>query len=186
MIANLERRAAGRASGTDTTIEGLAVPFGVLSGDLGGFREVFTPEAVDRTLAEQVDVRALVDHDPGKVIGRVKAGTLRLRKASDGLRVEITPPNTTLGRDILELVRRGDVSGMSIGFYVMPGGERFETRGEQTVRVITDARIVEASIVSWPAYESTDATVAQRSLQAFRAVQGQRIVWLRQRARLVG
>ncbi len=70
---------------------------------------------------------------------------------------------------------------MSIGFRVMPGGERFERRGGLDVRIITDARIVEASIVTFPAYAATDATVAQRALQAFRAGQGRSIYWLRRR-----
>jgi HK97 family phage prohead protease len=163
MVTDIERRAASVAA-QGTTIRGLAIPFGSLSEDLGGFRELFEPAAVDRTLAEQIDVRALVDHDAGKIIGRVKAGTLRLRKADDGLHVEITPPDNTTGRDVLESVRRGDVDGMSIGFRVMPGGERFERRSGLDVRIITDARIVEASIVTFPAYSATDVSVAQRRL----------------------
>ena len=62
------------------TIEGHAVVFNSLSEDLGGFREIIKPEAVDRTLREAVDVRALVNHDAGQVIGRTRAGTLTLRK----------------------------------------------------------------------------------------------------------
>ena len=77
MTPDLERRAADVAA-EGQTIHGLAIPFGVLSADLGGFRELFTPEAVDRTFAEAIDVRALVDHDTAKIIGRVRAGTLAL------------------------------------------------------------------------------------------------------------
>lgn len=179
MTPDFERRAAAVAS-AGTTINGLAIPFGSLSEDLGGFRELWLPEAVDRTLAEAIDVRALVDHDPAKVIGRVKAGTMTLDRQADGLYVTIAPPATTVGRDILESVRRGDITGMSIGFRVMPGGDRFEQRGDQVVRVVTDARIIEASIVTFPAFQATDASVAQRSLAAFyRASGGQRIDWLR-------
>lgn len=183
MQPDLERRAANVAA-QGTTIRGIAIPFGSLSEDLGGFVELWHPGAVDRTLAEGLDVRALVNHDPASIIGRTKAGTLRLRKADDGLHVEITPPDTTVGRDVLESVRRGDVDGMSIGFRVMPGGERFERRADHHVRIITDARIVETSIVTFPAYSATDATVAQRALQAFRAGHGQPISWLRHRVRI--
>jgi len=178
MTPELERRATTIAT-SGTTIHGIAIPFDSLSEDLGGFRELWTPEAVDRTLAEAIDVRALVDHEPAKIIGRVKAGTLTLDKRDDGLHVTIRPPETTVGRDILESVRRGDVSGMSIGFRVVSGGDRFEQRSGQTVRIVTDARIVEASIVTFPAYPATDATVAQRALAAAQARRGQRIAWLR-------
>jgi phage head maturation protease len=51
------------------TIRGHAVVFNRQSLDLGGFREVIRPEAVDRTLGEKLDVRALVDHDSAKLLG---------------------------------------------------------------------------------------------------------------------
>lgn len=182
MTQDIERRAADVAA-EGTTIRGLAIPFDVLSLDLGGFRELWQPEAVDRTLSEQIDVRALVNHEPGQIIGRVKAGTLTLRKADDGLHVTISPPSTTVGRDVFESVRRGDISGMSIGFRVVEGGDRFESRDGGLVRIVTDARIVETSICTFPAFEATDASVAQRSLQRYRAEQGgRRVAWLRLRA----
>ncbi|MEO7192654.1 MAG: HK97 family phage prohead protease [Vicinamibacterales bacterium] len=180
MSIDIERRAASVAA-EGTIIRGLAIPFGSLSEDLGGFREVFEASAVDRTLTEQIDVRALVDHDSAKIIGRVRAGTMTLRKASDGLHVAITVPDTSVGRDVLTLVSRGDVSGMSIGFRVMAGGERFERRDGQPVRIISDARIVETSIVTFPAYQATDASVARRALRAYQGQQGRSIVWLRAR-----
>jgi HK97 family phage prohead protease len=184
MTPDLERRAATVAH-EGTTIRGLAIPFGSLSEDLGGFRELFEPSAVDRTLAEGIDVRALVDHDAAKIIGRVKAGTLTLRKAADGLHVAINVPDTTVGRDVLTLVSRGDVSGMSIGFRVMPGGDRFERRDGQLVRVVSDTQILEASIVTFPAYAATDASVAQRALREHQARQGRPVAVLR-RALAIG
>jgi len=178
--ANLERRATSIAS-DGGLIRGLAIPFGSLSEDLGGFRELFEPSAVDRTLQEQIDVRAFTDHamTTRTILGRVKAGTLRLLKRADGLQVEIDAPDTTIGRDTLTSVKRGDVTGMSISFYVMPGGERFERRGDAMTRIVSDARIVEVSLVPFPAYEDTDATVAQRSLAKL-AQPGRRIARLRQ------
>src|SRR5690349_10498157 len=101
----LERRYLGDVrveAGASRTIRGYAIVFNALSQDLGGFREIIKPEAVDRTLSEALDVRALVDHDPGKVIGRTRAGTLTLRKDKTGLKVVIDPADTTYGRDILE------------------------------------------------------------------------------------
>ena len=176
---DLERRAADIAA-DGATIRGVAIVFDTPSSDLGGFVEIITPEAVDRTFSERLDVRALVDHDPARIIGRTKAGTLALAKRSDGLHVEITPPDTTTGRDILESVRRGDVTGMSFSFRVVrPAGERFEDRGGQLTRIISDMRIAEVSLVTFPAYEATDASVAQRSAEFYRYGSGARIGWLR-------
>ena len=185
MSPDLERRAAPVAH-EGTAIVGRAIVFGTLSEDLGGFREIIEPAAVDRTLAEQIDVRALVDHDPAKIIGRVKAGTLILEKRHDGLHVRIAPPDTTVGRDILESVRRGDIDGMSFTFGVVrPGGERFEQRDSGLVRVVSDMRIVEVSPVTFPAYTATDASVAQRALREHQARQGRSVAVLR-RALAIG
>lgn len=153
----------------DRKIRGLAVVFNSLSRDLGGFREIIKPEAVDRTLREGLDVRALVDHDSGKVMGRTKAGTLALRKTRNGLSTEIDPPNTSYARDVLESVERGDISGMSFGFRVLTDEWRMED-GEP-VREVLDMTISEVSIVTFPAYESTDVSVAKRSLDRFKAEQ---------------
>lgn len=167
------------------TLRGYAIAFNSLSADLGGFRETIMPEAVDRTLREALDVRALVDHDPSQVLGRTTAGTLRLRKDERGLLAEIDPPDTTAGRDILALVARGDVDGMSFGFRVMPGGDRFEKRDGVPVRIISDMMIAEVSIVTFPAYAAADVAIAQRRLQAYHlAHEGGRINWLDRHLRI--
>lgn len=149
----------------DRKIRGMAIAFNSKSSDLGGFVEVIKPEAVDRTIREALDVRALVDHDSGKVIGRTKAGTLMLRKSRRGLEVEIDPPNTTAARDLLESIERGDISGMSFGFRVL--SDEWHMDDGEPVRDVTDMIIYEVSAVAFPAYESTSVDVAKRSLQAF-------------------
>jgi uncharacterized protein len=185
MLLELETRSLSDVRADGQKIVGYPVVFDSLSEDLGGFFEVISPTAVDRTLAEQRDVRALVDHDPSKVIGRMKAGTLALSKDARGLRAEIVPPDTTVGRDILESVRRGDVTGMSFTFAVIrPDGERWEQRNGQPVRVVLDAVIPEVSIVTFPAYSQTDVQVAVRSLRAFTAQGQPRVDWLRLQSRL--
>lgn len=173
MSNEIERRFAGEIrmdpSG-DRKLRGYAVVFNSLSLNLGGFKERIPPEAVNRTLRESLDVRALVDHDSSKIIGRTRAGTLRLRSDGHGLAVEIFPPQTTAARDIMESVDRGDVTGMSFAFRMLEDDWHIEN-GE-TVREVLDMTISEVSIVSFPAYPSTDVQVAQRSMQAFQAAHG--------------
>ena len=123
---NLERRAVADVAADGRRLFGHAVVFDTLSADLGGFRETIAPSAVDRTLVEEIDTRALWNHDPAAVLGRRSSQTLRLLKDAHGLRVEIDVPRTALGNDVLELVKRGDVSGMSFAFSVVPDGERWD------------------------------------------------------------
>ena len=147
-------------------IRGTAIVFNAASVDLGGFTEYIAPEAVDRTLREGLDVRALVDHDSGKIIGRTRAGTLGLKKTRTGLEIEIAPPNTTYARDLLESVGRGDISGMSFGFRTITDDWRMEDG--QAIRTVYDMVISEVSVVGFPAYPTTDVQVAQRCLVQFR------------------
>lgn len=167
-----------RMDASERKLRGYAIVFHKRSEDLGGFREVILPEAVDRTLSEALDVRALVDHDPAKIIGRTTAGTLRLRKDGRGFLAEITPPNTTAARDILESIDRGDVSGMSFAFRTLEDDWHIEDG--LPIREVIDMRIREVSIVSFPAYPDTDVQVAKRSLDVFEAKHlGKSIDWYR-------
>lgn len=142
---------------------GYAIVFNSESVDLGGFREVIAPEAVDRTLREGADVRALVDHDTAKIIGRTRSGTLQLRKESRGLKATIEPDlQIGYANDIMRAVARGDVSGMSFAFRVLEDEWNYE--GDTPLRTVTDMKISEVSVVTFPAYEQTDIAAALRSL----------------------
>src|SRR4030095_2413420 len=83
--------------GMAPVIRGYAIVYNRLSELLGFFQEEIAPEAVSRTLTEGVDLRALIDHDPRAVLGRIKAGTLRVETDGHGLRVEVDPTNTPGG-----------------------------------------------------------------------------------------
>jgi uncharacterized protein len=173
-------------------LEGHAIVFNTLSVDLGGFREQIAPEAVDRAINEGADVRALFDHDPGKVLGRTRAGTLSLRKDSKGLRAVIEPDlEISYARDVVRSVARGDISGMSFGFRVL--SDEWDYEGKMPLRTVTDMKLSEVSIVSWPAYEATSVQAralfnldeAVRSLDAFKKAHPQRTAqWYETRLRL--
>ena len=165
----LERRSGGeiRAEMDGNRMRGYAIVFGRDSLDLGGFIERIRPEAVERTLRTAANVMALVGHDDKRVIASTKSGTLQLSKDGRGLRVDIDPANTTDGRDIMELVRRGDVSGMSFGFRTLE--DEWHMEDGMPHRDILDMEVREVSIVAFPAYPDTDISVAKRSLDLYRA-----------------
>lgn len=174
-VADIEFRKASGEAQVDAfdgrVIRGTPIVFNKDSEPIMGmFIERILPEAVNRTIRDGSDVRALVDHDTAKIMGRVKAGTLSLRKESDGLKAKIDPPDTSYARDIVASVSRGDVSGMSFGFRVIE--DRWHTEAGLDIREIVDMEIYEISIVSFPAYTDTDVSVATRSLERFKAESG--------------
>lgn len=150
-------------------LRGTAIVFNSVSLDLGGFVEIIRPRAITRTLDEKIDLRALVDHDTGKVIGRLSAGTLKVRADDAGLQIEVVPPNTTVGRDIVESVRRGDIDEMSFAFRVLDQTWNFEV--EPVLREILDMRVSEVSVVAWGAFPQTEVDVTKRSFEAARTRQ---------------
>lgn len=162
-------------SAASPVIKGISPPFNSRSADLGGFREVFAPTAFDKVVGRHrndprggVDVVALFDHE-GQPIGRTTNDTLKLSVVERGLAYAISPPDTTLGRDIVTLVRRGDLFGASFAFSIAQGGESWNQEADGTmVRTVSEvANLYDVSVVTRPAYPQSSA--ALRSLEAWRA-----------------
>jgi len=158
-VSNLELR----IHKNKTTLEGYAIRYDSLSEDLG-FRERIATGAFSKNLRSDPDVRALVEHSPEKIIGRTRAGTLQLIEDERGVRVSIDPPDTQVGRDVVESVKRGDLSAMSFGFRAV--NDSWENVDGEAVRTIHEGELFDVSIVSFPAYP--DTSIAARSMDAWR------------------
>lgn len=126
--------------------------------------ETFTRGAFAESLRNGDDVRALREHKPELILGRLSAGTLALEEDNRGLRATIEPPNTQAGRETLELVRRGDLTQMSVAFRVID--QKWGTRDGLDYRQISRAELVDVSIVAFPAFPET--TIGTRALDLWR------------------
>lgn len=122
-----------------------------------GFREQIHPKAFDRAIKEGQDVRLFLNHNPDHVLARTAAGTMTLRTDSKGLVVEADLADTSVGRDVQISLARGDLSQMSFGFIVR--GEEWKSKDGVDIRTITDVDLFDVSVVSMPAYASTDASL---------------------------
>jgi HK97 family phage prohead protease len=126
------------------------------------FTETIQRGAFKKSLRMRNDIKFLWNHDVGEILGSTRAKTLKLYEDEKGLRVEGILPNTSRGRDVAELLRRGDVDSMSFGFSVIK--DDWSSDGAQ--RTLKDVRLFEVSLVSYPAYTATSGTVAVRGLDA--------------------
>lgn len=145
---------------------GYAARYNERSVNLGGFTEELAPGAFDRAIREKHDVRALIDHNPTLILARSTSGTLTLRTDEHGLLVEIDPPDTQAARDIAISVERGDVSGMSFGFFVRD--DEWRNENKQAVRIVRDLDLFDVSVVTYPAYPQT--SVSMRAIEHAKTV----------------
>lgn len=117
--------------------------------------ERIMPGAFDRALREKQDVRALFNHNPENLLGRTVAGTLTLSVDDRGLFYRFQPPDTTIGRDVLESINRGDLSGSSFAFTVARGGAEWHEENGVAVRILRDVNLFDVGPVTFPAYGAT-------------------------------
>jgi len=147
-----------RAASDDTlTISGYAAMFDDVT-DLGYFNERIARGAFDGVMED--DVRLLINH-AGVPLARTTNGTLDLEVDDNGLRYTARLADTTEGRDLYKLIKRGDISQSSFAFTI----EDEEWDRKQNLRTIKRmGSLLDVSPVTYPAYPTT--TVAARMAAA--------------------
>lgn len=159
-----ELRAA--ADGQEKRIEGYFAVFGSIYELWPGATEEVDPHAFDDALND--DIRCLIDHDSRLVLGRNKAGTLRLWIDDRGLgfSVDINPDDTD-AMNLYSRVQRGDVSGCSFGFYILE--ETTDHKEDGSVHwTIKRVKLYEGSICTFPAYQDTQAEARREDFKHIR------------------
>ena len=126
-------------------------------------------------LLSSSDVLALYEHNRSNLLARSTkgVGSLQLTITDRGLEYRFEAPNTQLGNDTLELLRRGDLRGSSFLFGVVKGDTRWEELSDGTwLRHIDHISYLgDVSVVSTPAYPATTAS-AERSMRALNEERG--------------
>lgn len=168
-IEDIEWRESG--TGDDYTFRGHAAPFNKLSEDLGGFRELIEPGFFRSALRKTPDVRFLVNHDANLILARTASGTLELREDQKGLHVWARVGKTSYARDLRISMQRGDLDQMSFAFTVLAGGDDWAVAEDgtivRTLRADGSDELFDVSVVTFPAYTQTDASMRSlaRALQ---------------------
>lgn len=159
-----------RAVSKTRNIEGYGIVFNSKSKDLGGFKEIIKPEAMDGVI-EESDILVLLNHDISRgVLARsvYGNGTLKLEKKSKGVFFSFQAPDTSLSQELIEGINRGDIRGSSVAFTIAPGGEEIKQLEDGSyIRTITKfQQLYDISPCYREAYQ--DTTVAVRSLDEFK------------------
>jgi HK97 family phage prohead protease len=156
----------GEASSDGMSFTGYAAVFNSPSEPLP-FTEVIKEGAFKRSLKSRNEIKLFMNHNTDVVLGSTRAGTLKLSEDSRGLLAQAELPDTSAGRDLSILMKRGDVSSMSFGFSVPPKGDQWSQDG--ATRELHQVRLHEVSIVTgFPAYEATTASVRSLDILAQR------------------
>lgn len=128
------------------------------------FREVIRPEAMRNV--DLSDVLSFHNHSPNRLLGRTKSGTMRVGTDNVGVWYEVDLPDSAIGHEVYESVRRGDTEGSSFQFRVAEGGEKWSAKDGIAYReVIGFEETREMGPVTEPAYSGTsEAGLSARSI----------------------
>ena len=144
------------AQNSPKKLSGYAIVWNTPSKDLGGFKEVVSPDALKGV--DLSNVLMLNDHDYTQVLASVKAGTLKLTPDDKGLYFEATLPDTTTANDVFANVKAGNLDSCSFSFDVDDGSDKWEKDDQgnitRTINQIKD--LFDVSVVAVPAYDSTN------------------------------
>ena len=168
MDAQKEIRKAEIQSASGRTVSGYAVRFETESVNMG-FVEVIKRGAITDETIKTSDVFALLNHNENTVLARSNhgVGSLTLTVDNDGVYYEFEAPNTANGDELLEHIKRGEISQSSFAFTVSneDGAETWTKRSDGVIvrQINKIARLYDISPVYQPAYEST--TCSKRALE---------------------
>lgn len=160
-----EIRTDQREDGT-RTVRGHGAIYDSLSEDLGGFREVIHRGAFDEAIGVS-DIRALINHDPNRILARTTSGTLKVGTDGRGLTYEFEAPDTSYARDLIVSMDRGDITQSSFAFTVAEQDWEEQEDGTYLRHIHRVERLYDVSPVTYPAYEEADVRVARRSLEVY-------------------
>lgn len=153
-------------------VEGYASVFNkrsrLIAEDGKVFYEIISPDAFNEAL-QRSDLNTIANfqHKDENMLARTKSGTLSLEVDTVGLLYRFVSPNTSLGRDIVEWLDRGDINESSFRYSYNPNdviwGRAEDGTATRTIKKVT--KLHDVALVLNGAFADTD--VATRELQEF-------------------
>lgn len=165
----VEIRCELRSENDGRHISGKAISFDTQSNDIG-FIEILHRGCISQELIDSSNIVFLYNHDYNQVIARANKGkgTLNIDLREDGVYFDLEVPNTTMGNDLLENIRLGNITQCSFGFrYANEEGAYKDEKidGVWYRNVYKIGELFDLSAVTYPAYDDTyvNARMQERS-----------------------
>lgn len=123
----------------------------------------FIERIAPKAFAGAADVMGMAGHTEDTLAAFARQGVnLTLVETADELRYDALIPDTSVGRDLLELSAKQIVRGTSFEFE-LGAEDKWETRSDGTaVRTVTRGRLTTVNPVIWPAYNESELGVSFR------------------------
>ena len=153
-----------RAGGDSRKIEGRSIVFNSLSQDFGGWKEEISPDAISDEIINASDILFLLNHSDSRgILGRKRkgSGSLSTEIRGDGVYFSFDAPQTSLGDELLEYLRRGDITQCSFAFTVDDDDWKEQEDGSYIRTIKKFHRIYDMSAVYTPAYTDTEVKCAR-------------------------
>lgn len=153
-----------RATGDSRKVEGRSIVFNSMSEDLGGWSEKIIPDAIDESILDDSDIFFLLNHDDDRgILGRRRngSGSLTTEIREDGVWFSFEAPKTGLGDELLEYLRRGDITQCSFAFTVSDDNWDRQEDGTYIRTILRFNKIYDMSAVFTPAYPATNVKCAR-------------------------
>ena len=153
-----------RAGGDSRKIEGRSIVFNSLSQDFGGWKEEISPDAISDEIINASDILFLLNHSDSRgILGRKRkgSGSLSTEIREDGVYFSFDAPQTSLGDELLEYLRRGDITQCSFAFTVDDDDWKEQEDGTYIRTIKKFHRIYDMSAVYTPAYTDTEVKCAR-------------------------
>ena len=194
-VCGLKVREAGEGEQESRTVIGMPIVYGVRSVNLTPYSEdrevyeVLEPGFISPELLQRSDVILNLNHSNlvPDVLGRYRNSerdTLALELLPQGMACRCDLPHTNNANDTLELMKRGDITGMSFAFSDN-SRDRESVEYEQTNERSADGKEIwirhvkratgfyDVSIVTHPAYEQTMVVTREFADEIMRDIDAQ-------------
>jgi len=158
------------AGKTTKQIQGYAIIFDTLSIDLGGFFEAIDSTALDGV--DLSDIKLIYAHENNQILARTDAGNLQVKVDDKGVFFIADLADTTLANDVYNNIQAGNLKGMSFGFTIADGGDKWvrQPNGKLLHEVTQIGILGELTVTAWPAYPSTSVELKRSAEQQMKGI----------------